>query len=104
MTPKDSIPKDLARKDWPQKIWPQKIWPQKIWPNGRRRSGMQAAAGAGRRDAVGLVEQFGQLFGDGAAEFFGVDDGDGAAIIARDVMADADRDQLDRRAGFDLLD
>src|SRR2546430_4686801 len=51
-----------------------------------------------------LAEQFGELFGDGAAELFGVDDGDGAAIVARDVVADADRDQLDWRAGLDLLD
>src|SRR6266851_9490582 len=53
---------------------------------------------------VGLAEQFRELFGDGAAEFFGVDDGDGAAVVARDVVADADRDHFDRRAGFDFLD
>src|SRR5258707_9632846 len=72
----------------------------------RMRSGMQSAPLAGRcgRHAVGLAEQFGELFGDGTAEFFGVDDGDRAAIIARDVVADADRDQFHRRAGFDFLD
>src|SRR6266404_4921112 len=53
---------------------------------------------------MGLAEQFGELFGDGAAEFFGVDDGDGAAVVAGDVVADADRDQLNRRAGLDFLD
>src|SRR4051812_49193768 len=64
---------------------------------------MQSApvAGCGGDRPMGLAEQFGELFGDGAAEFFGVDDGDGAAIVARDVVADADRDQLDRRAGLD---
>src|SRR6266849_693181 len=61
-------------------------------------------AARGGNGPVGLDEQFGELFGDGAAEFFGVDDGDGAAVVARDVVADADRDQFDRRAGFDLLD
>src|SRR5262245_25404860 len=69
------------------------------------RSGMQApSAAAGRLRRVGLAEQLGELFGDGAAEFLGVDDGHCAAIVARDVVADADRDQLDRRAGLDLLD
>src|SRR4029453_5734100 len=58
----------------------------------------------GGRSAVGLAEQFGELFGDGAAEFLGIDDGDGSAIVARNVMTDADRDQFDRRAGLDLLD
>jgi hypothetical protein len=36
--------------------------------------------------------------------FLGVDDGDGAAVVARHVVADADGDQLDRRAGLDLVD
>ena len=53
---------------------------------------------------MGLAEQFGELFGDGAAELFGVDNGDRTAIVARDIMTDADRDQFDRRAGFDFLD
>ena len=44
-----------------------------------------------------LAEQFGELFGDGAAEFLGIDDGDRAAVVARDVVTDTDRDQLDRR-------
>src|SRR5258705_10927505 len=67
--------------------------------------GMQSApvAAGGGYVSMSLVEQFGELFGDGAAELFGVDDGDGAAIVARDVVANADRDQLDRRAGLDLL-
>src|ERR1700730_13296571 len=67
---------------------------------------MQSAPGArpGRRGALGLAEQLGELFGDGAAEFLGIDDGDRATIIARDVVTDADRDQFDRRTGLDFLD
>src|SRR5487761_2291066 len=55
---------------------------------------MQPAPGAGLggRGAAGFAEQLGQLFGDRAA------------IIARDIVTDADRDQLDRRAGLDFLD
>src|SRR5690349_8824773 len=68
-------------------------------------SGMQTPPPSGRRlRRVGLAEQFGELFGDRAAELFGVDDSHRSAIIARHVVADADRDQLDRRAGFDFLD
>ena len=51
-----------------------------------------------------FLEQFGELLGHHAAEFLGIHDGDGAAVIARHVVADADRDQLDRRTRFDLLD
>ena len=63
-----------------------------------------AGAGRGGRRAVGFAEQFGKLFGDGTAQLFGIDDGDGAAIITGDVVTDADRNQLDRRPGLDLLD
>ena len=42
--------------------------------------------------------KLGQLLGHGAAELLGIDDGDGAPVIARHVMADADGDELDRRA------
>src|ERR1700722_14063357 len=67
---------------------------------------MQSAPGAGpgRRGTLGLAEQLGKFFGDGTAEFFGIHDGDRAAIIARDVVTDADRDQFDRRPGLDFLD
>ncbi len=41
-----------------------------------------AATGWSGLGALGLAEQFSQFFGDGAAEFFGIDDGDGAAIIS----------------------
>src|SRR5262245_16423457 len=51
-----------------------------------------------------LVEQLGELLGHRAAELLGIDDGDGSAIVARHVVADADRNQLDRRAQLDLLD
>src|ERR1700756_529914 len=50
-----------------------------------------------------LIEQFRELLGHDAAEFFSVYDSDGAAVIARDVVADADCDQFDRRAGFDIF-
>src|SRR5215831_15260427 len=49
-------------------------------------------------------EQLGELFGHDAAELLGIDDGDGAPIVARHVMADADGDQFDRGAGLDILD
>src|SRR5207244_5009427 len=69
-------------------------------------SGMQFSplAGRGRRCAMGLAEEFGKLFGDGATELFGIDDGDRAAVVTRDIVTDADRDQFDRGAGLDLLD
>src|SRR6187399_326686 len=70
------------------------------------RSRMQPArpVARGGRGAAGLAEQLGEFFGDGAAEFLGVDDRDRTAIVTRHVVSDADRDQFDRRAGFDLLD
>src|SRR5262245_11402108 len=39
-----------------------------------------------------LVEQRGELLHHGAAQLVGIDDGDGAAVVARDVVADADGD------------
>src|SRR5260370_35553039 len=51
-----------------------------------------------------LVEQRGELLHHGAAQLVGVDDGDGATVVARDVVADADGDQLDRRARLDPVD
>ena len=44
-----------------------------------------------------LVEQLGKLLGHDAGKLLRVGDGDGAAVVARDVMADADGEQLDRR-------
>src|SRR3954471_5702228 len=69
-------------------------------------SGMQAARPTARRrrGAMGLAEEFGELFGDRATEFLGIDDGHCAAIVTRDVVTNADRDQFDRRTDLDLLD
>src|SRR6266446_8606573 len=71
----------------------------------------RAAAGAAARlaydaDVLGLflVEQRGELLHHRAAQLVGVDDGDGSAIVARDIVADADGDQLDRRARLDPVD
>src|SRR5260370_5271174 len=70
-----------------------------------------AATGAAARLAHGpnvlglfLVEQRGKLLHHGTAQLIGVDDGDGSAIVARDIVADADGDQLDRRARLDPVD
>ena len=74
-------------------------------PDCRRRPG--ATLGRGRRGrllGLFLVEQRGELLHHRAAELVGVDDGDGAAVVARDVVADADGDQLDRRARLDPVD
>src|SRR5258708_33213715 len=68
-------------------------------------SGVQSAPRCRcRRRAMGLAEQLGELFGDGTTEFLGIHDGHRAAIVARDIVTDADREQLDRRAGLDFLD
>ena len=42
-------------------------------------------------------EQADQLIGHRAAQLLGVEDGDGAAVIARDVVADADGGEFHRR-------
>lgn len=52
------------------------------------------------RRLLGQIEQVGELVDDDAAELFGVHDGDGAAVPACHVMADADGDQFD--GGFAL--
>src|SRR5262249_42888076 len=51
-----------------------------------------------------LVEQRGELLHHGAAQLVGIDDRDGAAVVAGHVVADADGDQLDRRARLDPVD
>src|SRR3546814_2840447 len=48
--------------------------------------------------SVIFVEEFGQPFHHGAAKLLGVHDRHRIAIIAGDVMTDADRDQFHRRA------
>src|SRR3546814_13879479 len=50
------------------------------------------------------LEQLGQLLHHRAAELLGVDDGDRAAVVAGHVVADADGQQLNRRAGLDVAD
>jgi hypothetical protein len=62
-----------------------------------------AAAGGRQLLRLFLVEQRGQLLHH-RAQLVGVDDGDGAAVVARDVVADADGDELDRRARLDPVD
>ena len=54
-----------------------------------------AALDAGLGGAF-LVEEFGEFFEHDAAQLLGVDDRHGTAVIAPHVVADADRDQLDR--------
>ena len=49
-----------------------------------------------KADELVFVEQFRQFVHHGAAELLGIDDGDGATVVARDVVADADGHQLDR--------
>ena len=68
----------------------------------RRAEGLRRARRRRRRRV--LLEQLDQLVGHGAGELGGVGDGDGAAVVARHVVADADGDQLDRGARLDLLD
>ena len=68
-------------------------------------SRVQPPPHAARRLGRGtFLEQLGELLGHRAAELLGIHDGDGAAVVARHVVADADGDQLDRRAGLDVLD
>src|SRR3954453_6731169 len=47
---------------------------------------MQSSPPRRRRHAMGFAEQFGELFGDGTAEFFGIHDGDRAPIVARHIV------------------
>src|SRR5947207_2690319 len=74
------------------------------------RMSMQLAAGpddgSARSGSIApiLIEQLGKLVGHGAAELLGVDDRDGALVIAGDVVADANGDELDRRAALDIGD
>src|SRR4051812_30916224 len=47
------------------------------------------------------IEQAGELLDHGAAELLRIHDGHRTLIMASHVMADADRNQLDRRARLD---
>src|SRR5690242_18856735 len=73
---------------------------------GLRRTGVSGAGSLGRANVLGVlfVEQGGELLHHRATELVGVDDGDGTAIVARDIVADADRDQLDGGSRFDPVD
>jgi len=51
-----------------------------------------------------VFEQFRKLVRQRAAQFLGIDDGHGPAIIAGDVVADADGDQFHRRPVLDVVD
>ena len=62
------------------------------------------ARGLGGALVLGAVflKELGQFFGHGATQFLGIDDGDGALVIAGHVMADADGDEFDGRLAFDV--
>jgi hypothetical protein len=45
----------------------------------------------------GIAEQLSRLLGHRARQLLGIRDGHGAAVISRDIMADADGDQLHSR-------
>ncbi len=51
-----------------------------------------------------LIEQLGKLLGHDAGKLLRIGDGDGPAIVAGNVMADADGKQLNRRSRLDLID
>src|SRR6267142_7102355 len=51
-----------------------------------------------------LVEQLSELVGHGTAQLLGIHNGHGPAVIPRDVVTDANRNQLYWRASLDLLD
>ncbi len=67
---------------------------------------MQAARPSGTLSlhAGVLREQLRQLFGHDAAEFLSVDDGHRAPVVARDVVADADGDELERHLRWVIED
>src|SRR5262249_14907378 len=54
--------------------------------------------------ALVLVEQADELFGHRATELLGIHNGDGFAVVARDIMSDADGGQFDGGLLLDLLD
>src|SRR5688572_3449744 len=75
--------------------------------NGRtgKRIGCSTRRMAGQPSSSGdrmLVEKLGQLLCHGAAKFLCVHDGHCPAIIAGDIVADADRDQFDGRSPFNV--
>uniref|UniRef100_A0A0N5A5N4 LigA n=1 Tax=Parastrongyloides trichosuri TaxID=131310 RepID=A0A0N5A5N4_PARTI len=121
-----TAPRPHSARPWP--AWPRPASPDRPAGSnrprapsrrprpGRGRSGRRHRGGDSRRalvrgpsrpgaDSLGLgLEQLGQLFGHGARQLLDVDDGQGAAIPAGHVVADADGQQFDRAARLDLLD
>ena len=63
-----------------------------------------AAGGAGAAARAAFLEQLYELVRHRAGELAQVGDRDGAPVVARHVVADADRKELDGRARFDLGD
>ena len=61
-----------------------------------------ALAFAARRRV--LLEQLDELVGHRPGQLGRIGDGHGAAIVARHVMADTDREKLHRRTRLDLID
>src|SRR5690606_32120853 len=66
-------------------------------------SSASAALSPARGCSTLLLEQRGELLRHRACQFFRINDGDSTLIIARDIMADTDCNQLHRRACFDLF-
>src|SRR5580692_4128615 len=101
-TPADRPAAAIWRKRRRDRLRPGSAFPREFTPG----SGVQPAArcGCGRRGPMSLAEQFGELFGDGATKLLGIHDRDRAAVVARDIVADTDGDQFDRRTRFDFLD
>ena len=77
---------------------------QVVFPRVAYRGGPGARNRAGPPIFQRVVEQAGELLDHRAAELLGIHDRHRAAVIAGHVVADADRDQLDRRALLDPVD
>src|SRR4051794_25316795 len=71
----------------------------------RRDAGLRGPATPDAGVAAGfLLEQIGEAFEHNATQLLGIDNRHGAAVVARDVVADADRGQLDSADTLDLAD
>src|SRR4051812_27238862 len=77
-------------------------------PSGRqsrRDAGLRGPAAPDAGAAAGfLLEKIGEAFEHDAAQLLGINDRHGAAVVARDVVADADRGQLDSADALDFAD
>ena len=66
---------------------------------------MVVQSGDAARPAVGiLVKQVGELADNGAAKLVDIGNGDGTPVIPGHIMANADGQQFNRRAGLDIAD